>query len=416
MLRALFPEHLSGSSATARDDIQPVSPIEDSQGPRPAASLSQKAMNIDEVYASRVLVVIELNGGNDGLDSVVPFRNEAYYRARPTICVKPENVLKAEEEVGFHPCLVGLKSLYDSGVLSIVHGCGYPNPSHSHFESMEVWHTASLVRRKNLGWLGRLADLAWSNMTSTMLINIAEEQSLALRAANHSPFVFQNSDDLLRDNDHRHSEMYRRFVSNHDGGNSNLAFLAKSLDDAIQISSRTRKALQNLSMAHNYGSSAIAQDLRKVAALLSAGFPTRVYYLRVRGFDTHAGQVGRRHQLLGSIAGAVECFYKELKQIRRDRDVSIMIFSEFGRRVAENASGGTDHGTAGPVFLVGSQVVPGFHQPHPSLTDLDEDGNLKMTVDFRRVYASVISEWFGYLDLRSLFEGDIVPLQLFKIR
>jgi uncharacterized protein (DUF1501 family) len=196
-------------------------------------------------------------------------------------------------------------------------------------------------------------------------------------------------------------------------GNRTLDFLTDVSKSAADASVRVREAVGSYQTPVAYGATPLALDLRKVAALIKAGFPTRVYYVSLSGFDTHASQAGGRNYLIRGLGEGLHSFQEDLKRIGRDKDVAMMMFSEFGRRVEENASAGTDHGTAGPMFVMGKSVKAGFYGKHPSLTDLDSNGDLKMTTDFRRVYATMIAEWMGYKDSKSILKGDYQTLGLF---
>ena len=370
-------------------------------------------LNDKECRPERILVIVELTGGNDGLDTVIPHTNDEYYKARPTLSVRSHHVLKAGDDFGFHPSLGGMHRLYERGLLGIVHGCGYPSPNLSHFSSMEVWHTATPHDLRITGWVGRLADSAWSRPEPNTVINIAVQQCLAVSAEHHCALVFYNPEELVRKGEHLQKDFYSKLINCSDPENATLNFLANVSRSATDSSTRVRQAVGKYSTPIPYEATPLAQDLKKVAALINAGFSTRVYYVSLTGFDTHAGQTSRRHYLLAGLGEAVCSFQEDMKRIGCAGDVSMMMFSEFGRRVKENASGGTDHGAAGPMFLVGPGVNPGFHGIHPSLTDLDENHDLKMTVDFRRVYASVITEWLRVADSTAVLGGDFKPLSLF---
>jgi len=326
-------------------------------------------------HSARILVVVELAGGNDGLNTVVPYRNDEYYRKRPSLAVKKERVLTLNDEIGLHPSMTGMKRLWDAGQLAIVQGCGYPNPNRDHCTSMEYWHTAVPDGVESLGWLGRFADDYWPAEQGATMVNIAHRKSLAVQARRHAAVVFY---------DH--------------------------LADVIDKGANYRTPV-------SYGSETLAAtlstDLKKVAALIHGGFPTRVYYVSMGGFDTHAAQAEAQQELLMYTADALEGFLKDLKRIGRSSDVAIMVFTEFGRRVEENQSGGTDHGTATPMYVLGEKVKPGLYGSYPSLSDLDANGDLKMTVDFRSVYATMIDRWMGCHDANAILKGNFAPLEIF---
>ncbi len=378
-----------------------------------ALSLAAQEFHGKEAHPERILVVVELTGGNDGLDTVMPFRSDDYHRARPTLAGKPNEVLKANDEYGFHPRLGGLHKIWDEGLVAVVHGCGYPNPNRSHFSSMEYWHTATPYVPQTSGWVGRFADAYWPEARPNTIVNIAVKQSLAVQAMKNSPVVFSRPEEFRRAGDEVQAETFQKLINQKNTGNDALDFLSAVTKNAAECSVRVREAAKNYETPAPYGVTTLAQDLRKVAALIHAGFPTRVYYVNLPGFDTHASQAGGRSYLLTGLGEALQAFQMDLKRLGRANDVAMMMFSEFGRRVEENASGGTDHGTAGPMFVIGKNVKAGFYGTHPSLKDLDENGDLKMTTDFRRVYATMIKSWMGYSDTKGILKGDYEPLPIF---
>ena len=350
-----------------------------------------------EQRPERILVVVELTGGNDGLNTVVPCGNDAYYRVRPTLAIRKEDTIRISDEAGFHPSLVGFERLYKDGMMAVVEGCGYPNPSLSHFASMGFWHTAVPNGGEPLGWIGRFADSHAPPGTRNAIVNIASSQSLAVRGNVHSPLVFDSPSQLQR----LGSEVEKRALGQLDFAtetpNPTLAFLRSTAANAVESGAVVRDAWASYRTPIDYGiGGGLAADLQKVASLIAAGLPTRVYYVAYRGnaFDTHVHQGDLHSRLLMYTADAVRGFMEDLRRIGRDGDVALMMFSEFGRRIEENASRGTDHGTAGPMFVVGRHVRGGVYGAAPSLEDTD-DGNLWMTTDFRKVYATMIAEWMG---------------------
>lgn len=354
---------------------------------RTSAALADQSLRGGvEPHPERILVVVELAGGNDGLDTLVPYGDDAFHRARPTLRHATRDLLRVDDHLALHPSLGGLKRLFDEGQVAVVQGCGYPNPTRSHFSSMEYWHTAVPHQPEGRGWIGRLADDFWPETNAPTLVNVANTQSLAVLSRHHAAVVT---------------------------GSSRLDSLPSISRDANAASLRFRETIRDYSTPVSYGTTPLATDLRKVAALIGAGFPTRVYYTSLGGFDTHASQASGRVHLLTGVSEALRAFQADLRRGGLKRDVAVMVFSEFGRRLEENASLGTDHGTAGPVFVIGATVEPGIYGKHPSLTDLDENGDLKMTTDFRRVYASVLEEWLGYSDAATLLRGDFEPLGIF---
>jgi uncharacterized protein (DUF1501 family) len=384
---------------------------------RTSAALAAQALQGTSVekHPERILVVLELSGGNDGLNTVVPYGDPAYYRARPKLGISDREVIKVADGFGFHPSMVGFERLYKDGQLGVVHGCGYDHPSLSHFSSMGFWHTGVPNGGESLGWLGRLADETYDNSTRNLIVDIGNSQSLAVRSSQHSPLVFDDPARFRREGMDDEKQALVQLSQPRATANTTLEFLASTAQNATESSDFVRQASASYRTPVDYGvGGGIGGNLQKVAALIAAGMPTRLYYVTYSGnsFDTHVQQADLHSRLLMYTADAVRGFMEDLKRIGRADDVTVMIFTEFGRRVEENGSLGTDHGTATPMFLVGKHVKGGLHGRHPSLTDLD-DGNMKMTTDFRRVYASLIKEWLGYEDTEAVLKGRFDPLGVF---
>jgi uncharacterized protein (DUF1501 family) len=384
---------------------------------RTSAALSAQALEGTsvETHRNRILVVVELSGGNDGLNTVVPFGDAAYYRARPKLGIAEREVIKAADGFGFHPSMVGFERLYKDGRLAVVHGCGYDHPSLSHFSSMGFWHTGVPNGGEPLGWLGRLADERYPAATRNVIVNLGNSQSLAVRGRQHSPLVFDDPARFRRDGTDEEKQVLAALSRPKATANASLEFLASTAQNATDSSDFVRQATADYRTPVDYGIlGGLGGNLRKVMSLIAAGMPTRLYYVTYAGnsFDTHVQQADLHSRLLMYTADAVHGFVEDLKRIGRADQVAVMIFTEFGRRVEENGSLGTDHGTATPMFIVGKPVRGGFYGKHPSLTDLD-DGNMKMTTDFRRVYATLIKEWLGYDDTAAVLKGSFDTLGVF---
>jgi uncharacterized protein (DUF1501 family) len=386
---------------------------------RTSAALTAQALRGTsvETHPNRILVVLELSGGNDGLNTVVPYADPAYYKARPRIGIAAEDVIKVHDGFGFHPSMVGFERLYKDGHMAVVHGCGYDRPSLSHFSSMSYWHTGVPNAGEPLGWLGRLADDRLDPSTRNLIVNLGTSQSLAVRSGRHSPLVFDDPARFRRDG----TDEQKRVMADLTGPaapsstNATLDFLGATARNAADSSDFVRQAAAAYRTPVDYGiGNAFGGGLQRVAALIAAGMKTRIYYVVYQGnaFDTHVQQGDVHSRLLMYTADAVRAFIEDVARLGRADDVAVLMFTEFGRRVEENGSLGTDHGTAGPMFLFGRHVKGGFYGPPPSLTDL-ADGNLKMTVDFRRVYASAIKEWLGYEDTASILKGRFDGLGAF---
>lgn len=368
-----------------------------------------------ETHPERILVVVELSGGNDGLNTVVPYGKDTYYQVRPNLGIRERDVIKVESEYGFHPALVGFERLYKDGQMAVVHGCGYENPSLSHFSSMGYWHSGVPNGGDALGWVGRLADGAYDHdAQGNMIINIGTRQAMAVQSRYHPPLVFSDPGRLRRDGTGDELDALAALSPEVANGNPALEFLTSTAQNATESGELVREAASSYQTPVDYGIGGLSGSLRQTAALIAAQLPTRLYYVSYSGnsFDTHVHQADPHARLLAYTADAVHGFIEDMRRIGRADDVAVMMFTEFGRRVEENASLGTDHGTATPMFVFGAGVDGGMHGRHPSLTDLD-DGNLKMTTDFRRVYASMIAEWLGHSDTRSILKGSFAPLGLF---
>jgi len=368
-----------------------------------------------EKHPNRILVVVELSGGNDGLNTVVPYGDAAYYRARPKLGIPAGEVIKVADGFGFHPSMVGFERLYKDGRLAVVHGCGYDHPSLSHFSSMGFWHTGVPNGGEPLGWLGRLADETYPAATRNVIVNLGNSQSLAVRGRQHSPLVFDDPARFRREGTDGEKQVLAELSRSKPSANASLEFLASTAQNATASSDFVRRASATYRTPVDYGNGGgIGGNLQRVAALIAADMPTRLYYVTYQGnsFDTHVQQADLHTRLLMYTADALRGFMDDIARIGRADDVAVMVFTEFGRRVEENGSLGTDHGTSTPMFVLGKGVKGGFYGRHPSLTDLD-DGNMKMTVDFRRVYATAIKEWLGYDETQAVLKGKFEPLGVF---
>jgi uncharacterized protein (DUF1501 family) len=352
----------------------------------------------------RILVVIQLDGGNDGLNTVVPYGDEAYAKNRKTLKLASGRLIKVSDGIGLHPAMGQAGKLLESDRLGIVPGVGYPNPNRSHFASMAIWQTARLDEEEHggPGWLGRALDLT-PGASSTFVgagsipvairgrrspaASLARIEDLTLDPAIARPPVSSDSDDLV-------------------------AFVRRSTLDAYAASDRLAALAADRSAAARYPGTELANRLKLVARLVKGGYDSRVFYTTQSGYDTHSAQSGAHFGLLGELSGALKAFLDDMADSKLAERVLVFCFSEFGRRVLENGSGGTDHGAAGPVLLAGPAVKPGLLGAYPSLTDLD-DGALKPLVDFRRVYATILDRWLGLPSGRAL-GGTFEPLPLLK--
>jgi len=365
-------------------------------------------------HDGKILVVLELSGGNDGLNTLIPYGDDAYYKHRPHIGVPRKELRPIDDHLGFSGGMAGFERLYKDGKLAVVHGCGYENPSFSHFTSMAYWHTAAPNSGEEYGWVGRLADAMAPAAPPNFLVNIAARQSLAVRSRLHVPVVFDDPNKFTQEKFYDEKEILNSAPSSKQVENPTRRFLLETAQSAKDASVLVREAWAKYHSPVDYGITGL--DLPKVAALISAGMPTRLYYTSYRNnaFDTHVYQNDTHKRLLTYASDAVTAFLSDLERIGMANDVVVMIFSEFGRRVPENVNLGTDHGAANLMFVAGKDVKGGQYGAIPSLTKLDAGGNLIHTTDFRRVYATMIDGWLGLHDTRQLLNGDFQPFEMFR--
>ncbi len=372
-----------------------------------ADPLDVKRTQQDSGTDGKILVVAQLSGGNDGLNTVVPYADDAYQRARPALAKKGNEVLKLNNYVGLNPNLAPMKELYDSGMLSIIQGIGYPNPNRSHFRSMDIWHSAIPEKDTTTsGWLGRYFDNTCTGEDPHTGISIGDASPLAMKGERITPLSFERPENYrYRGSDEERYEKLNGGMSAplaSEGKSktvtpgSQLEFLTRTAMDAQVSSDRITEIVNNYNTRSEYPRGGYGDGLRTIAAMIRGGLPTRVYYVSLGGFDTHANQAGRHDNLMTQFAQGVSAFWKDMKEQKNEQRVTMMCFSEFGRRVQQNASQGTDHGAAAPMFLVGPSIEKkaGLVGQHPSLTKLDQ-GDLIYNIDFRNVYATVLQDWLG---------------------
>lgn len=365
----------------------------------------------------RILVIVELSGGNDGLNTVIPHADDAYYRARPRLGIRPDRLLQIDDRFGFQTTMAGFERLYKDGEMAIVHGVGYDQPSFSHFSSMAFWQTGAPNSGEAYGWLGRMADaIDPLGHVTNLLVNVDDHQSLAVRSMHHVPLVF---DDPAKFTRHMFDSQKDALGAIDQRGNGSAnpaeAFLCDIAASASSSEQLVRDAWNDYSSPIDYG--LVPFGLEKVAALIAADFPTKVYYVPYRhnAFDTHVYQADVHARLWSYTSDHIAAFMRDMDRIGRGDDVVLMAFSEFGRRVAENTSMGTDHGTAGPAFVIGKPVQGGHYGEMPSLTDLD-DGNLRFTTDFRRIYSTLIEGWMGHEQAAAILKQNFGAIPIFAAR
>lgn len=391
-----------------------------SLGGRVPSFLAQAAAAEGANAKDTILVVIQLTGGNDGLNTVVPYTNDDYRKARPKLAIAAKDVLKIDDALGLHPSARGFSDLLEAGKLAIVQGVGYSSPNRSHFESMDVWHTCQRKGSpRSTGWLGRYIEASHeSSDVDPPAVHIGhEKQPLALAAENVRVPSFATPESFrLQDSESRqlHNKMNGMSVQEMAPAEPLLGFLQSSTTSALQVSDRIAAALSEYKTPITYPDSALATRLKTVAQLIDAGLKTRVFYVELDGFDTHSQQAAAHAALLQQLSGAVQAFVDDVAHHGHGDRTLVMSFSEFGRRVAENASEGTDHGAAAPMFLAGSQVRSGLVGEHPSLSESDlEDGDIKFHTDFRQVYATLLERWLGWPST-TVLGGEFKPIDALK--
>jgi len=360
--------------------------------------------------SQKKLVVIQLSGGNDWLNTVVPYKNDVYYRNRPRLALKENQIIPLEKDLALNASLAALKEFYDQGEMTIVNNVGYPNPDRSHFRSMDIWQSASSSSEiLHTGWLGRYLD---NNCTGSFeAIETDDFLSLALRGKKLNGMAVKNIQQLQKET----NTAYFRDLVNATKGEvlteDNQGYLYKTL---IETQSGINYLYEKNKVATNtatYPDTELGKQLKNIAGLIANETDTKVYYVSQTGFDTHAGQFEKQNQLLNQYAEAVAAFVRNLKDLNKWDNTLVFTFSEFGRRVEENASQGTDHGTAGNVILLGKNLEKkGIVNPGPNLENLDE-GDLKFTVDFRSIYKDILQNWLS-ADADKIIPANVNPFRM----
>ncbi len=348
---------------------------------------------------NNVLVILQLSGGNDGLNTVIPYRNDLYYKARPRIGIEKNKVLSLTDEAGLHPALTGLKELYDNGSLGILNNVGYPNPDRSHFRSMDIWHTGSDSREYwTTGWLGRYLDAQCKGCDKpTYALELDDTLSLAMKGEEAKAIAMKDPKRLFGTANQRFfKEVMMQYKD--EPGEQPADYLYKTLTETISSADYIFEKSKLHPSKADYPKTELGQSFKTIASLIFSDINTKVYYVSLGSFDTHINQLVQQQNLFTQMNDAVKAFVKDLKDNGRFNDVLLMTFSEFGRRVSQNASGGTDHGTANNMFLIGGGLKQkGIINTLPDLADLDE-GDLKYKLDFKNVYATVLKNWLSAED------------------
>lgn len=354
---------------------------------------------------NKVVVVLQLSGGNDGLNTVIPVRNDIYYRSRPRIGIQRSAALSLTDEAGLHPALTAFKEAYDEGSLSVLNNVGYPNPDRSHFRSMDIWHTGSQSNEYwHTGWLGRYLDAQCNGCGKpTQALEVDDVLSLALKGDGAKGLAFKDPKRLYGTaNERFFKEVSKQYNGGHSHDDQPVDYLYKTMAETLSSADYIYKQSRLHPTGADYPKTGLGNSLKTIASLIYSEINTKVYYLSLGSFDTHTGQEGQQQRLFKEMNDAVASFIADLKKNNRFKDVLLFTFSEFGRRVAQNASGGTDHGTANNMFfLSGGLKQKGILNALPDLSDLEE-GDLKYKVDFKNVYATVLNHWLQADDQKIL--------------
>ncbi|MEO8068519.1 MAG: DUF1501 domain-containing protein [Flavobacteriales bacterium] len=351
-----------------------------------------KAMVANPQGGQRRLVVLQMSGGNDGLNTVVPFRNDVYAANRRSLALPKDRLQLITDDIGLNPGLAGFRALHDEGLLSIVQGVGYPDPDRSHFRSLDIWHSASASNAYlGTGWLGRYLD--HERMAPHAVIEVGPSLTLANKGEHLKAITLTDADRLYRST---REPFFAQLASAGAHEHATAAYLYKTMAETYQSAAYIKEHLKRSEPVGGYVKDDLGKQLRSVANFIKSGLETRVYYVSIAGFDTHANQLQRHERVLKTVGDNLLAFTIDLKAAGELDSTLVMVFSEFGRRVKQNASNGTDHGAAAPLFLIGTGLrKPGLFNAMPSLTDLDPNGDLKFAVDFRDIYASVLRDWIG---------------------
>ena len=339
------------------------------------------------------LVIVQLSGGNDGLNTIVPFTNDIYYENRQGISIPKNDLIKVTDDLGFNKSLAPLKNLYDQGYLSIINNVGYPNPNRSHFRSTDIWQTASSANEYlDTGWLGRYID-CYGKMPYSG-IEIDDSLSLIMKGETMNGIATKNPRILF---DNTQTPYFKKVLSHQSDkhlSEHNLGYLYKTMIEAKSSAKYIYETSKTYKSKQEYPNNAFGKQLKTTAEFINSNIKTKVYYVSMGGFDTHVNQADRQKRLLSTFSESMELFVNELKQNDTFKDTLILTFSEFGRRVQQNAAGGTDHGAANNVFIIGENLKSkGFYNELPDLANLDANGDIIHTVDFRSVYATILDKW-----------------------
>lgn len=343
---------------------------------------------------NKVMVVIQLSGGNDGLNTVIPVRNDIYYKERPKLAIAKDKALSLNDETGLNPALTAFKELYDDGSLGIMNNVGYPNPDRSHFRSMDIWHSASASDEYlYTGWLGRYLDAQCAGCDKpTQALEVDDVLSLALKGEHNKGLALKDPKRLFNTSREKY---FKDITADHQKGEETVDYLYKTMSETLSSADYIYQQSKLHPSTQVYPQTELGRNLKTIATLIMSDINTKVYYVSLGSFDTHVNQEAQQKRLFTELNDAVSAFTKDMKNNNRFQDVMMMTFSEFGRRVSQNASAGTDHGTANNMFFMsGGLKEKGVLNALPNLSDLNE-GDLKHHVDFKDVYATVLNKWLG---------------------
>ena len=350
---------------------------------------------------NKVMVVLQFSGGNDGLNTIIPIRNDIYYKERPSLGITRDKALQLTDEAGINPALPFFKELFDEGNLGIMNNVGYPNPDRSHFRSMDIWQSASdSSEYVSTGWLGRYLDAQCNGCDKpTQALEVDDVLSLALKGDNIKGLALQDPKKLFNTSNEKY---FKQISAAHEHEEAAVDYLYKTLSETLSSADYIYQQSRLHPTSQTYPAIELGRSLKTISSLIMSDINTKVYYLSLGSFDTHVNQENQQGRLFGQLNDAINAFVKDLKKNHRFEDVTIMTFSEFGRRVAQNASGGTDHGTANNMFFIGGGLKQkGILNAMPNLNDLNK-GDLKHTVDFKSIYATMLHNWLGADDEKIL--------------
>lgn len=359
-------------------------------------------LSSDQLSGYKNVIIIQLSGGNDGLNSIIPITNDIYHKLRPTIAKTASQTLKITDDLAFNYSLKGIKELYDLGEVSIINNVGYPNPNRSHFRSTDIWQTASDANQyMHTGWVGRYLD---ANCQSPYeAIEVDSSLSLALKGNHMNGIAVPDPNQLYKTT---REPFFKKLVTRAHKemlNEDNQGYLYKTMLETYSSASYIYQTSKIYQTQTTYPQHPFAKNLKTIADFIVSGLKTRVYYSSLGGFDSHVNQLNSQDRLLKIYSESISALVKDLKKNNRFKDTLILTFSEFGRRVQQNGSRGTDHGAANNIMIIGGGLKkPGVYNELPNLSDLDDNGDIKYTIDFRSVYATILDNWLMVKDQKIL--------------